>query len=64
MRLELNTGSRMFTGADTHDFQKDISSLISSSEEMVSRLKKINSLTYSLNGGAGVLENAIEQINY
>lgn len=64
MRLELNTGSRMFTGADIHDFQKDISSLISSSEEMVSRLKKINSLTYSLNGGVGVLENAIEQINY
>ncbi len=61
MRIELNSGG--LGGISTiSNMQESIDSLLQKSETLVSALQSIRSYTYSMNGGVGILQDAVSNL--
>ncbi|MCM1508177.1 MAG: DUF3482 domain-containing protein [Ruminococcus flavefaciens] len=61
MRIELNSGG-LSTCAVLSDYHSNIGSFIKCSKRMVSTFQAVTNLTYNMNGGAGNLQGAVNQI--
>ena len=62
MRIELNSGG--LGGISTiSNMQESIDSLLQKSEALVSALQSIRSYTYSMNGGVGILQDAVSNLD-
>lgn len=62
MHIEINAGG--LGGSFTiSEFQSNMSSYISSAENVISNFKTINTSTYELNGGVGNLQEAVSNIS-
>ncbi len=61
MHIEINSGG-LFGGASINDFQFDLNKFIGTSNDILSAFKTVQNTTQNLNGGVGVLRDALEQI--
>ncbi len=61
MRIELNSGG-LSSGVAIADFRSDFDSLLGKARKTVSSFQTIRSFTYNMNGGVGVLQDAVSQI--
>ena len=61
MRIELNSGG-LSSGVAIADFRSDFDSLLGKARKTVSSFQTIRSFTYNMNGGVGILQDAVSQI--
>lgn len=61
MRIEINCQKGGI--ATISGFQTDYTSLLNETDSVISALNKMKSYSYSMNGGLGVLQNAVEDID-
>lgn len=62
MRIELNSGG-LSSGAIVHEFQSSFDVLVHKSQGVVSAFQTLKSFSDNMNGGAGCLQSAIDQIS-
>lgn len=61
MRIEISSGG-IGNGASVINFQADLRSFISNSDEMISSFKAVKNNTYNLSGGVGNLQGALDNV--
>lgn len=61
MRIELNAGG-LSSGVAIADFHSDFDLLLRKARKTVSSFQTIKSFTYNMNGGVGILQDAVNQI--
>ena len=62
MRIELNAGG-LSNGAAVMDFQSDFGALSKGSRWMVQSFQNIRNYAYNMNGGVGILQDAVDEIS-
>lgn len=62
MRIEINAGG-LGAGIAVAEYQLNMASFISDTEDVISSFKAVTARTYDLSGGVGTLQDAVEEIN-